>query len=423
MDFVAIDFETATSQRNSICEIGLAFVEDNKIIETRSWLVKPKGNIYDSFNIYIHGIKPEDTANKPEFDIVWEEILPLIDGKTLVAHNARFDMYVLRDTLDLYHLDYPNVNTICSCILSRKVFPGLISYGLDSLSQSLGIKMQTHHRAEDDAITCAKICIKAFEKHEIKDFDDILNKFRIIRGVMRKDDRNFISSKTKSICDNRKRTRLDVTDIFGDTSKHDIENIFYEKTVVFTGTLSSMKRSDAWQIVADIGGFPSDSLNKKTNFLVVGQQDYRIVGNDGLSEKQEKAKRFLEKGVDIEVITEEDFLKNINLQTEKKESDILVNNEKEREEYHELIQSQKEITEYLQKEEQKLNDIKVELDEHLDQLVKEIQLNGAASEKAEKLRKEAKIIGAFFQKIKNIINDIFATKIKQDKRIEKLRKK
>ncbi len=81
INFVAIDFETATSERSSVCEIGLSFVENGKIIDTRSWFVKPEDNLYDEFNILIHGITPEDTKNSPEFFVVWKEILPLIHGK------------------------------------------------------------------------------------------------------------------------------------------------------------------------------------------------------------------------------------------------------------------------------------------------------------------------------------------------------
>ena len=94
-------------------------------------------------------------------------------------------------------------------------------------------------------------------------------------------------------------------------SKIDEDNLFYKKNVVFTGTLSSMKRSEAQQIIADIGGVNSNSISKKTDFLVVGQQDYRIVGEDGMSSKQEKAMVLINEGCPIEILSEEDFIKNI----------------------------------------------------------------------------------------------------------------
>jgi DNA polymerase-3 subunit epsilon len=78
MNFVALDFETANNNRHSVCEVGLSFVENGEIINTRSWLVRPKDNYYLPFNVSIHGITPEDTLKELEFDVVWEEIRPLI---------------------------------------------------------------------------------------------------------------------------------------------------------------------------------------------------------------------------------------------------------------------------------------------------------------------------------------------------------
>jgi len=72
-----------------------------------------------------------------------------------------------------------------------------------------------------------------------------------------------------------------------------------------------MIRAEAQQIIADIGGINGKSVTKGTDFLVVGQQDYRIVGEDGMSNKQEKAVKLIEKGSTLEIISEDDFLKNV----------------------------------------------------------------------------------------------------------------
>ena len=67
INFIAIDFETATGKRASICEAGICVVRDGEIVETRSWLVRPQGNSYSYWNMQIHGIRPNDTENSPEF--------------------------------------------------------------------------------------------------------------------------------------------------------------------------------------------------------------------------------------------------------------------------------------------------------------------------------------------------------------------
>ena len=71
INFIAIDFETATGKRASVCEAGICVVRDGKIAETRSWLVRPQGNRYSYWNMQIHGIRPSDTVDSPEFATVW----------------------------------------------------------------------------------------------------------------------------------------------------------------------------------------------------------------------------------------------------------------------------------------------------------------------------------------------------------------
>jgi NAD-dependent DNA ligase len=99
------------------------------------------------------------------------------------------------------------------------------------------------------------------------------------------------------------------TKIEGDPTKHNTESIFYGRTVVFTGALSSMVRAEAQQTIADIGGTLGNGVTKETDFLVVGQQDYRVVGEDGMSSKQKKAISLIEKGSSLEILSEDDFLK------------------------------------------------------------------------------------------------------------------
>ena len=63
--------------------------------------------------------------------------------------------------------------------------------------------------------------------------------------------------------------------------------------------------------MAEVGGIPTDSVTAKTDVLVVGQQDYRVVGDSGMSGKQKKALQLLEKGKHIEILSETEFLSRI----------------------------------------------------------------------------------------------------------------
>ncbi|MBS1776390.1 MAG: DNA polymerase III [Bacteroidetes bacterium] len=303
MDFITIDFETATSDRDSPCEIGLTFVKDRKIIETKSWLIKPMYEQFDYFNILIHGIRPEHVADKPEFNELWTEIKPLVENQFLIAHNAGFDFSVLRRTLQAYQIPFPTLNYSCSYIFSKKVWQGLPAYDLKTLCKVNEISLQ-HHRAAADSRATAELALKAFDLAGVYSIDDFPEKLKTTVGQLY--DGGYRPSETKRV-----HKTTDLTKIIGDPTKHNVESIFYGRTCVFTGALSSMTRAEAQQTIADVGAIIGGNVTRDTDFLIVGQQDYRVVGEDGLSSKQEKAIKLIEKGSTLEIISEDDFLKNL----------------------------------------------------------------------------------------------------------------
>jgi DNA polymerase-3 subunit epsilon len=148
LNFTAFDTETATSNPNSICQIGLVVVEQGQIIEEQSFLIQPPGNEYNARNSCIHGIDSLQTLDQPEFPIIWEQIKHLFIDKLLVAHNASFDLNILNSTLDFYNIHRPAF----TCDNTFKI-SGL---NLKALSQSLKIDLNKHHDALNDARTCAQ---------------------------------------------------------------------------------------------------------------------------------------------------------------------------------------------------------------------------------------------------------------------------
>lgn len=160
INFTAIDFETATGKRASICEAGICVVRDGRITDTRSWLVRPQDNLYNYWNIRIHGIRPSDTAASPEFPEIWREISEYIkECPVLVAHNAAFDIGCIRDSLDMYGIAKPDVTYYCSLRAARRLY----DFGcnkLDYLCNRFEIPYGQHHRAGDDAEMCARLFLR-----------------------------------------------------------------------------------------------------------------------------------------------------------------------------------------------------------------------------------------------------------------------
>lgn len=159
-DFIAIDFETATGSRASICEAGICIVRDGQIVGTRSWLVQPPLNQYSYFNIQIHGIRPGNTVDAPEFPQVWDEIMKYTRNcPVLVAHNAAFDISCIRKSLQLYGLPIPEIDYYCSLRVAQRIY-SFESNKLDFLCDQFGIRYAHHHRAGDDAEMCAKLFLR-----------------------------------------------------------------------------------------------------------------------------------------------------------------------------------------------------------------------------------------------------------------------
>ncbi len=161
MNFTAIDFETAHA--NFPCEIGISVVENGRISFTKSWLIKPACFPYmNPFNQRVHGISSADVAKSKNFEELWSELRPYLDETILVAHNAAFDMNVLRTTLKYYDLAVPKSQYFCSVSLARKTWKNLSSHSLGSLCDFHQIQFH-HHRAGDDAMACALITLKSFQ--------------------------------------------------------------------------------------------------------------------------------------------------------------------------------------------------------------------------------------------------------------------
>ena len=95
-DFAAIDFETANSQRSSVCSVGVVIVRGGRITDKIYRLIRPAPNYYSRWTTEIHGLTRSDTDSAADFPEVWAEIAPLIEGLPLVAHNSPFDEGCLR---------------------------------------------------------------------------------------------------------------------------------------------------------------------------------------------------------------------------------------------------------------------------------------------------------------------------------------
>lgn len=159
MRFLSIDFETATGRRDSACAVGVAWVDGGQIVTSASYLIRPPGNRYDAFNIGIHGITPDMTAHAAPFEPVMNAVLTWADGLPLMAHNASFDMSVLRAGFESSGHAYPRRDYYCTLVMSRSALPGLPDYQLPHVLAACGGVMKHHHDPKADAEACAEVAL------------------------------------------------------------------------------------------------------------------------------------------------------------------------------------------------------------------------------------------------------------------------
>lgn len=186
MKTIAIDFETANEDRRSACAVGLAWIENGSVVRCEHRLIRPREMRFNPHNIRVHGIRPEDVADKPEFPEVLSEFLPEISGALIIAHNAAFDIGVFCSTLAAYRQLFPEFGYYCTMDISRLLWPGLGSASLDTVARHFGICFD-HHNPAEDAFACAEIAIAAAKELGVSEVKDISTKIAVRPGLVRTD--------------------------------------------------------------------------------------------------------------------------------------------------------------------------------------------------------------------------------------------
>lgn len=239
----------------------------------------------DAFITDLTGITNEMLAGAPRPAQVIPSFMEFIGDAVLIGHNANFDINFLYDAADACGLALRN-DFVDTLRIARKVFPELKHHRLADIAEACGVSADGAHRAEADCIATAT-CY------------EIMRSNILSRGTEEDFCRLF---KQKSA-----RYHQSLANITANTDEIDETNPIFGKIVVFTGALSSMGRKEAFQIVANLGGTPKDSVAKTTNYLVIGSADFAQSVKGGKTTKMKKAEGFQKAGCEICVISEGAF--------------------------------------------------------------------------------------------------------------------
>jgi len=281
-DYIVLDIETTglDPTYDEIIELAAVRVRNNAIDGTFTSLVKPDYPI-DDFISELTGITNDMLCDAPSLSAVLPDFLRFVGNDTLVGHNVNFDINFIYDQADLLSLPPFKNDFIDTMRLSRKLFPDLTNHKLATVSSHLNVPQPAAHRAMADCEVTNSV-YQAIAQYVSSSSIDLASRFA-------------------------PKPYVKAADIHAETDQFDEDSPFYGKVCVFTGALERMVRRDAMQIVANMGGICGDGVTAKTNYLILGNNDYCSSIKDGKSSKQKKAEALILKGKDISIISEDVF--------------------------------------------------------------------------------------------------------------------
>lgn len=176
--FVVVDVETTGGSPGGghrVTEVAAVCVEGGEIRETFASLVNPERRI-PSMITSLTGITDSMVRGAPRFREVADRVVPLLEGRIFVAHNAPFDWRFMCAEIERATGMLPAGRQLCTVKLARKLLPQLPSRSLDGLAEYFGLEIESRHRALDDAVATAKVLLHFLgwlEERGIEDWDGV----------------------------------------------------------------------------------------------------------------------------------------------------------------------------------------------------------------------------------------------------------
>lgn len=283
LNYTLIDIETTglNPYFDSIIEIACIKFRNGFEIDRFQSLIQPDqryddNTFVDDFIISFTGITNEMLETAPKFDTIFADLWNFLKDELIVGHNVNFDINFLYDSFQCHNNIIFNNDYVDTLRLSRHILPELDHHGLNDLTDHFEISLP-HHRALNDCLITQEV---------------LLNLTKIITD-------KHIDLTTFSKPLNLKTLQNNGTIVCKD-------HIFYDKICVFTGTLESLSRKNAAQLVVNIGGHCENNITKYTNFLIIGGQHSPFI-KDGKSSKMKKAEKLILDGQDLKIISENTF--------------------------------------------------------------------------------------------------------------------
>lgn len=366
-NYVVLDIENSNTKADSICSIAFIQVKDGNIIDKEYVLINPEDR-FDDINMRVNKITPNIVKDAITFDVFWKDNKDIIENSIIIGHAVKYDLSVISKTLKKYNIALPTLKVVCTQKLAQK-YLDISHYKLDQVCEYLNIDLEYHHNALCDTTASLEIFKYINDKYgldenDIEDYnytesrnrstgikivysDDtkgLQNLKRIIESIMNDnkielDEINelneWLDSNTQLIgnypfdkiysivkkvledgivSSNEYDELMHVFNDFINPIKEEKTNDsmnFQDKIFCLTGTFNSGSKDSIEAKIIEKGGICGKGVTSKTNYLIVGGSgsDAWKFGNYG--GKVQKAMELKEKGKNIEIISEDDFLKQL----------------------------------------------------------------------------------------------------------------
>ena len=176
LEYAIVDIETTggNASHSRITEIAIIIHDGLKVIDRWETLVNPQKEIPAAI-FALTGITDEMVRDAPIFDTISDKVFELLSDRIFVAHNVNFDYSFVRHELERAGLNW-TAKKLCTVRAARKIKPGMVSYSLGRLCQSLGIDLDNRHRAGGDADATAILFTRLLAWDTTKEMDIMMKK-------------------------------------------------------------------------------------------------------------------------------------------------------------------------------------------------------------------------------------------------------
>ena len=244
-------------------------------------LIRPSAPL-DDYIEALTGITNDMLVGAPALEDVLADIITFIGGDVIVGHNVNFDINFLFDA-ELHQFGkYLQNDYVDTLRISRRLLPELPHHRLSDIVKHFDIPQPVAHRSMADCEAVMEV-LRHLKTCAIEQYGSVEAAFKKL---------SYWSA---------------LKGISTEKTEFDTSHPLYGKHCVFTGALERMTRAEASQLVVDLGGFADNGVTAKTNFLILGNNDYCTTIKGGKSTKQRKAEAYKLAGQDIEILSESVF--------------------------------------------------------------------------------------------------------------------